>query len=80
MIDPSGFTSLMILLRFGDIYALGTKAYQQVCQEWCYRCAQMPSTQLGSGGAGQCVASRGLSIYGHFYMCQDVKKVGSIAL
>lgn len=40
----------------------------------------MPSTQLGSGGAGQCVASRGLSIYGHFYMCQDVKKVGSIAL
>lgn len=37
------------------------------------------SSEVG-GGRAQCVASRGLNVYGHVYVCQDVKKVGSIAL
>lgn len=40
---------VMILLTFGDIYALGTKASQQVYQERCYRCAQIPSARLWGG-------------------------------
>ena len=47
--DPSGFTYVMILLTFGDIYALGTKASQQVYQERCARCAQIPPALLWGG-------------------------------
>lgn len=35
---------------------------------------------LGSAGMGQCAASRELSTCDPFYVCQDVKKVGSTAL
>lgn len=42
----------MILLRFGDIYTLGTKASRQVYQKWAIQvCSQLGGWGLGVGAA-----------------------------